>query len=91
MCASLPETARGIAIIEVPTAGDRQKFRVPPGIKVRWVPRDESSSGADRPGAERGLCRLLASRATCDDLTEPCSDRRSGRRRLDGPIPRWSR
>src|SRR5699024_11064478 len=32
ICASLPEAARGIAITEVPTAGDRQEFRVPPGM-----------------------------------------------------------
>lgn len=48
--ASLPETARGIAIIEVPTAGDRQELLVPPEMEVRWIHRDESSMGTDRPG-----------------------------------------
>jgi len=50
ICASLPEAARGIAIIEVPTAGDRQQFQVPPEMQVRWFHRDESLAGADRPG-----------------------------------------
>src|SRR5699024_8258245 len=50
ICASLPEEARGIAIIEIPTAGDRQEFRVPPGVEVHWVHRNEASTGIDRPG-----------------------------------------
>ena len=50
ICGSLPEEARGIAIIEIPTAGDQQEFRTPPGMEVRWIPRDESTAGTDRPG-----------------------------------------
>lgn len=50
IAASLPETARGIAIIEVPTAGDRRELHVPPGVDVRWIHRDESSVVTDRPG-----------------------------------------
>lgn len=57
--ASLPEAARGLAIIEVPTADDRQEFRRPPGMEVRWVHRDESSAGTDRPG-ELALATLKA-------------------------------
>lgn len=41
---------QGIAIIEIPTAGDRQEFRVPPGMEARWITRDESHAGTDRPG-----------------------------------------
>lgn len=41
---------QGIAIIEVPTAGDRQEFRVSLGMEARWVTRDESHAGTDRPG-----------------------------------------
>lgn len=48
--ASLPPTARGIAIIEVPTARDRQDLRMPPGMEVRWIHRDESAVTAERPG-----------------------------------------
>ena len=48
--AGLPQTARGIAIIEVPTAGDRQEFQVPPAMDVRWIHRDEAAGGTDRPG-----------------------------------------
>jgi NADPH-dependent ferric siderophore reductase len=47
---SLPEAAWAIAIIEVPTAGDRQEFRVPPKMEVRWIYRGESSTGAAHPG-----------------------------------------
>lgn len=50
ICASLPETARGIAIIEIPSAGDRQEFVVPPEVEVRWIHRDEAKVGTDRPG-----------------------------------------
>lgn len=50
ICTGLPEDARGIAIIEIPTAGDRQDFRVPAGMEVRWISRDESPEGTDRPG-----------------------------------------
>lgn len=55
ICESLPADARGLAIVEVPTAADRQDFRVPPGLDLRWVVRDElpaPSSGDDAvPGA----------------------------------------
>src|SRR5699024_1202819 len=41
---------RGIAIVEGPAAGDRQEFRVSRGMEARWVTRDESHAGTDRPG-----------------------------------------
>lgn len=39
ICASLPETASGIAIIEAPTAEDVLEFPVPEGIAVSWITR----------------------------------------------------
>ncbi|WP_454229751.1 siderophore-interacting protein [Propioniciclava flava] len=50
ICGSLPASARGVAIIEVPTAGDRQEFTAPPGIDITWVARDESPRDHGRPG-----------------------------------------
>lgn len=50
ICSSLSETARGVAIIEIPTAGDRQEIPAPAGMEVFWVPRVESSAADTRPG-----------------------------------------
>lgn len=55
ICASLPESAYGIAIVEVPTADDVLEFRHPDGIEVRWIVRAD----ADAPGA-RALAELRA-------------------------------
>jgi NADPH-dependent ferric siderophore reductase len=44
----LPDTSRGVAIIEVPDAVDSQPATVPPGVELRWLARTNS---ADRPGA----------------------------------------
>lgn len=42
ICESLPEGARGIAVVEVPTAGDRQDVRAPSGVELRWVVRSDA-------------------------------------------------
>lgn len=46
VCASLPETATGIAIIEVPDIEDALEFAHPAGIDVRWIVRSHD----DKPG-----------------------------------------
>ncbi|GAA4701028.1 NADPH-dependent ferric siderophore reductase, contains FAD-binding and SIP domains [Promicromonospora umidemergens] len=46
ICESLPEDARGIAVIEVPTAGDKQEFRAPSGVELRWVVRSDGDPHA---------------------------------------------
>jgi NADPH-dependent ferric siderophore reductase len=40
ICASLPAEARGLAILEVPSAADKQAFPAPDGLEVLWVVRD---------------------------------------------------
>ncbi|MEU4564692.1 siderophore-interacting protein [Actinoplanes sp. NPDC023936] len=40
ICESLPDDARGIAIVELPSIEDKQDFRVPAGVQLIWVPRD---------------------------------------------------
>lgn len=50
ICQRLPASARGIAIIEIPTALDRQEFPAPAGMEVTWIVRDESSGTHDLPG-----------------------------------------
>lgn len=50
ICESLPDDARGIAVVEVPTADDQQEFRAPAGVEVRWVSRDETTGAAAVPG-----------------------------------------
>jgi NADPH-dependent ferric siderophore reductase len=40
ICESLPGDAKGLAIVELPSAEDRQEFRVPAGVELHWVPRD---------------------------------------------------
>ncbi|MEV6596213.1 siderophore-interacting protein [Actinoplanes sp. NPDC051346] len=39
ICGSLPDDAKGVAIVEVPSEADQQKFRVPAGVDLRWVVR----------------------------------------------------
>lgn len=47
VCASLPASATGVAIIEVPSAEDALSFDHPENIEVRWVIRE----AGDKPGA----------------------------------------
>lgn len=46
ICASLPADARGVVIIEAPSADDVLPFDAPAGIDVRWIVRDAH----ERPG-----------------------------------------
>lgn len=46
ICESLPDDASGLAVIEVPTAGDQQEFRAPSGVDVRWVVRSDADAHA---------------------------------------------
>jgi NADPH-dependent ferric siderophore reductase len=43
ICASLPATARGIAIVEVPSEDDALEFAHPDGVDVRWIVRDHDA------------------------------------------------
>lgn len=58
ICESLPDDARGLAVIEVPTAEDVQELRTPAGVELRWVVR----SGVD-PQAVAGQVALAELRA----------------------------
>lgn len=40
ICASLPGTASGVALIEAPSSDDILEFEAPAGIEVRWLVRD---------------------------------------------------
>lgn len=51
ICRSLPDNARGMAIIEIPTAADRQDFPAPAEMEITWIHRDEAPGASDRPGA----------------------------------------
>ncbi|WP_431977946.1 siderophore-interacting protein [Propioniciclava coleopterorum] len=64
ICRALPEDARGIAVVEVPAAEDRQDFPAPADMQVVWVVRDESGRPDERPG-ELAL-RTLTSAALPD-------------------------
>ncbi|GAB3817307.1 siderophore-interacting protein [Tessaracoccus terricola] len=59
ICRSLPDTARGVAIIEVPSAADRQDFPTPAAMEITWIHRDESPDAHGRPG-ELALSALKA-------------------------------
>jgi len=51
ICESLPDDARGVAVVEVPTAADKQEFRTPSGVELRWVVRSEGAGvGAGQDG-----------------------------------------
>lgn len=47
ICATLPSSATGVALIEAPTAEDVLPFDAPAGIDVRWVVRD----AGQKPGS----------------------------------------
>ncbi|MEV1129789.1 siderophore-interacting protein [Agromyces sp. NPDC049794] len=62
---SLSHDARGIAMIEVPSAGDRLDIVAPDGVEVRWLPRDTTgcSHGALLvPAVRDWVVRHLAGR-----------------------------
>ncbi|KQZ85726.1 phage tail protein [Microbacterium sp. Root166] len=40
VCASLPETATGVVIVEVPSAEDALEFPHPAGVSVQWIVRE---------------------------------------------------
>ena len=47
VCASLPDTATGLVLVEAPTADDVLEFATPAGVEVRWLVRDADT----KPGA----------------------------------------
>lgn len=61
VCASLPASATGIAIIEVPSTHDALAFERPRNVEVRWVVRE--------PDAKPGACALAALQDTSTDAT----------------------
>ncbi|MDR7322391.1 NADPH-dependent ferric siderophore reductase [Catenuloplanes niger] len=52
ICRSLPAGARGLALVEIPSAADAQDFPVPDGVTLRWIARD----GHGVPAAWRWTC-----------------------------------
>ena len=62
---SLPADARGVALIEVPSADDRLAVRSPAGVDVRWLPREHAESGHGSrlvPAVRDWVVRHLAAR-----------------------------
>jgi NADPH-dependent ferric siderophore reductase len=53
---SLPDGARGVAVIEVPDASDRRDLHAPAGVEVRWIVRAD-------PDAVPGRAALTAVQA----------------------------
>lgn len=58
---SLPATANGHAVIEIPEADDQQPLDAPPGVEITWLPRARTTA----PGQ--------AALATAQDLPAPTS------------------
>ncbi len=56
VCASLPATATGFAIIEAPSADDILPFEAPEGVDVQWIVRGASAE----PGVKPGTAALAA-------------------------------
>lgn len=50
ICRTLPESAEGVAIIEIPSAADQQQLDAPVGIEIKWIARDVSSRSYAKPG-----------------------------------------
>ncbi|WP_435736382.1 siderophore-interacting protein [Cellulosimicrobium sp. PMB13] len=49
ICESLPDDARGLAVVELPDLADVQDFRVPAGVELRWIARSDGPASADAP------------------------------------------
>ena len=62
ICASLPDSATGVALIEAPSAEDVLEFEAPAGIEVRWLVRDADA----KPGS--------LALETLQELEAPASD-----------------
>jgi len=70
---SLPADATGVALIEVPAAGDRLDVRAPAGVEVRWLPRAESGcTHGDRlvPAVRDWVVRHMAARGLTADAAD---------------------
>ncbi|MGO1545042.1 MAG: siderophore-interacting protein [Gulosibacter sp.] len=67
---SLPATARGIAVLEVPSADDAAYLPSHPGIDVRVVPRDGGDHGSVLVSATRGAVAELAPIGTPQEVEE---------------------
>ncbi|GED11022.1 siderophore-interacting protein [Cellulosimicrobium cellulans] len=64
ICESLPDDARGLAIVEIPEAADAQDFRVPAGVELRWVVREGAApAGTDAHELLPGALALEAVRS----------------------------
>lgn len=58
---SLPDDARGEAVLEVPCAGDRLPLRCPAGVRLTWLERDGAAHGTHLvPAVRCAADRLLA-------------------------------
>lgn len=69
ICESLPDGARGVAVVEVPTAADKQEFRAPAGVEVRWVVRSEvAGDGVGQGGAHDAAAHAVPGQAALADL-----------------------
>lgn len=91
---SLPDDARGIAMIEVPSMGDRLEIAAPDGVEVRWLPREASgcSHGALLVPAVRGwVVRHLAARGHADatELERAAAARAAAERADADDAPLW--
>ncbi|MGH3776445.1 MAG: siderophore-interacting protein [Pseudonocardiaceae bacterium] len=63
---SLPPDARGVVCVEVPTAGDRQCWKVPDRVEVRWLVRRCAAGSAPHGSLlEAAVAEVLA------ELCEP--------------------
>ena len=60
ICESLPDDARGLAVVEIPDAGDVQDFRVPDGVELRWVVRGDDAAVGTADAAHHALPGRLA-------------------------------
>ncbi|MCK9793122.1 siderophore-interacting protein [Isoptericola sp. 4D.3] len=74
ICESLPDDARGVAVVEVPTADDRQDFRVPDGVDLRWVERDRAAAGDPALGEVPGRAALAFVRDSVLEAGLPAGD-----------------
>ncbi|WP_454043455.1 siderophore-interacting protein [Cellulosimicrobium sp. Marseille-Q8652] len=60
ICESLPDDARGLAVVELPDPADVQDFRVPAGVELRWIARSDHAAAEQVVPGRLALDAVLA-------------------------------
>jgi NADPH-dependent ferric siderophore reductase len=87
---ALPHHAQGTALLEVPLAGDALAVHAPPGITLRWLPRERAPVGTQLVPALLEALELASAAVRHDggagDLAEPAAPRSDAQEVWETPV-----